>query len=302
MSNLPSEPIRVFISLSVEFSSLIIGSVENYTKYNKLIVFQLKQMLDITSLKNSISPKPLHCFRIVSYNIAHGRARSFHQLFLSKNRIEKNCSEIANLLKNTEADLVFLQEIDFNAFWTKYLNHTEIINKIACFPFAHNGVHNQSNLLGNLNYGNAILSKHEMHDYFHHTFEKKMLGSKGFQKAIIHWQNKNISVINTHLHPFSNKKREAQLNKLGEILSNTPKPYLLGGDFNMSIDNSLLQNFIREYKLSSPPQTSHTYQYWHWKKQLDFIFGSDDFLWQNAEVINTNLSDHFPLIQDFKFR
>jgi len=77
---------------------------------------------------------------------------------------------------------------------------------------------------------------------------------------------------------------------------------LLGGDFNMSIDNSLLQNFISEFKLSSPPQTSHTYQYWHWKKQLDFIFGSDDFLWQNAEVINTDLSDHFPLIQDFKFR
>lgn len=258
-------------------------------------------MLEYRNINCTISPKPPKSFRIVSFNIAHGRAKSFHQLLIGKNRIEQNCLEIGNFLINANADLVLLQEIDFKAIWTKNLNQTQIINQLMEFPFTFNGNHNHGNYLFDLEYGNAILSKHLIKSNLHHSFEKKYLGGKGFQKAIIQWQNNDISIINIHLHPFSNSKRSKQLEELGRTLSNTPKPFLIGGDFNMSINNPILQGFIRKFELSYPPQSSHTYQFWKWKKQIDFIFGSSDFQWQNAEVVKVELSDHFPLVQDFKF-
>lgn len=248
---------------------------------------------------SNISPKAPKLFRVISYNIAHGRANSFHQAFLSKNKINLNCLEIGNFLITTEADIVLLQEIDFKAIWTNKLNQTSIINHSKEFPYSCEGNHNQPNQLFHFEYGNAILSKHKIISNQHLSFEDKYLGGKGSQKAVIQWNNKNISFFNVHLHPFSNNKRQKQLEKLGDVLSQTPKPYLIGGDFNMQLDNHLLQYFINKFELFSPPQPAPTYQFYNWKKQIDFIFGSNDIDWQNAEVPSVKLSDHFPLVQDF---
>lgn len=251
--------------------------------------------------RESINNKSSNSFRVVSFNIAHGRAKSLHQILTSKKQINQNCREIGNFLVNTNADIVLLQEIDFRSFWSNHLHQSKIINHAQEFPYFCDGNHNISNQYVSLEYGNALLSKHQIIDNLHFSFEKKYLGGKGYQKACIQLQNKSITVFNLHLHPISNKIKAKQLQILGEVIENTPKPFLIGGDFNMKLNSKILQNFINDFELLAPMQPLPTFQFLNMKKQIDFIFGSNDIQWQAANVPDVKLSDHYPLVQDFVF-
>lgn len=241
-------------------------------------------------------------FRILSFNIAHGRARAISQFLTSKNKIENNCKLIGDFLKTTDADLVLLQEIDFKALWTNYLNQRLLINYDNHFPFFQEG---QNNLSGNwvkMDYGNSILSKHEILSHENFPFEKKRIGGKGFQLAKIKWQGKDLSIINLHLHPYSKKMRNYQIDMLQDALLPIAKSYIIGGDFNMPINDPILQSFIKKLNLNHPINESHTYEFLHWKERLDYILASPDIHWLQTEIIKTKLSDHLPLSQDFVWK
>lgn len=247
-------------------------------------------------------PKLKDSFRILSFNMAHGRAQSLSQFLTPKQRIIKNCVAIKEFLKTTEADFVMLQEIDFQAAWTNHLNQRALVNADDHFPFAHEGQNNQSSKWFKMDYGNSILSKHEILSHQNYPFDLKRMGGKGFQLAKIKWQNKDISIINVHLDPYSNKSRDYQLKTLQDVMVSTGETFIIGGDFNMTIDDPILKEFINRLNLDHPVNESHSYQFLNWKKRLDYIFATPDIQWLQTEIIKTKLSDHSPLYQDFKWK
>lgn len=246
--------------------------------------------------------KDTDSFRVLSFNIAHGRAKSLSQIITSKNRIKNNLFNIKEFLKSSKADFVMLQEIDFKAIWTNHLNQSLLINSENFYPYAFEGQNNLSTNMIKMEYGNAILSKHEVLSHQNFPFEKKRMGGKGFQVAKIKWKNKDLTIINLHLHPYSVKARDYQLKMLQDYLKSSGETFIIGGDFNMTIDDPILKEFINQLNLAHPVNESHSYQFLNWKKRIDFIFGSADIQWLNSEIVTTNLSDHSPLYQDFIFK
>ena len=241
-------------------------------------------------------------FRILSFNIAHGRAKAFSQFLTSKNNITKNCKNIGELLKTTQADFVLLQEIDFQAIWTNHLNQNMLVNADYHFAFSKEGQNNFSTKWFKMEYGNSVLSKHEILSHQNYPFEQKYMGGKGFQLAHIKWQHKDLEIINLHLHPYSSKTRAFQLKVIEDLLLSTRKSYIIGGDFNMTAEDPFLIDFVKKLNLDQPKNDGHTHQFLHWKKRLDYIFGTPDIQWLKSEIINTQFSDHSPLFQDFKWK
>ena len=61
--------------------------------------------------------------RIVTLNIAHGRNQAANQLLLGKQDIEKNLKTIAQVLRESGADVIALQEADGPSRWSGNFDH-----------------------------------------------------------------------------------------------------------------------------------------------------------------------------------
>ncbi|MCP4376056.1 MAG: hypothetical protein GY794_07780, partial [bacterium] len=74
--------------------------------------------------------------RVVTYNIAHGRGTSDTNWQLDARDAQINrLREIANLLKEQKADIVVLNEVDFDSVWSGGMNQGRYIAENAGFPF-----------------------------------------------------------------------------------------------------------------------------------------------------------------------
>ena len=82
-------------------------------------------------------------YRIVTFNIAHGRGLSPFQGLHGRRRFQRNLQKIAKMLGELEPDIVALQEIDENSRWSGSFDHLEYLNSLLDFPHAVFGVNNR---------------------------------------------------------------------------------------------------------------------------------------------------------------
>jgi len=114
---------------------------------------------------------------------------------------------------------------------------------------------------------------------------------------------REICVLNTHLLAFfmlksSSETHGSQRAQVGEQLRNAKMPTLLGGDFNVSNVQSLVDEYAKFG--FQPVQTDEV----TWRRQpyvLDHIFFNDAFRCVRHEVVPTTSSDHHALVADFEF-
>jgi len=109
-------------------------------------------------------------YRIVTFNIAHGRGLSPFQGLHGRRRFQRNLQKISKLLDELKPDIVALQEIDENSRWSGSFDHLSYLNALADFPHAVFGVNNRRTGGYQLNYGNAILSRHPIVAWENVTF------------------------------------------------------------------------------------------------------------------------------------
>lgn len=62
-------------------------------------------------------------YRLLTFNIAHGRGPVLHQALRRKTQFRDNLLKIARLITRLEADVVALQEIDQDSRWSGSFDH-----------------------------------------------------------------------------------------------------------------------------------------------------------------------------------
>ncbi len=254
----------------------------------------------------------------MTFNIAHGRGLSLYQGFVSPAKLKKNLKRIGDFARESEADILAMQEVDLNSHWNRGMNLLAGIQAASGHPFGVIGVNNRREGKKALAYGNGLLSRFPISHWENIPFGGAKLGEKGFLYAELKigadrtGSEKILPVVVLHLDFRSAERRMVQLDKLAEYMrySRTNNPNRLRtvfcGDFNCGpraavdavrqLDGVLRRvGDYRIYPVSDPTFPSV------WPKQkIDFIFMPASFKVLFCEVPRILLSDHCPVVIEFE--
>jgi endonuclease/exonuclease/phosphatase family metal-dependent hydrolase len=255
------------------------------------------EVLTVSQAGSAVSP-PKPILKTVTINLAHGRKESINQLLVSEEATRSNLDDISAYLKETNADIVALQEADKPSRWSGNFDHVAYLAEQAEYRYFVHAEHAQI-WMGN--YGTAILSKWPITEALGLTFlDTPPTASKGFTLARVQWQNPDapdsmveVDVISVHLD-FSRKSvRLQQIDELATVLNQRDGPLIIMGDFNS-------EWLAQEYMSENTTDTSrlHVYQPYslvfntYKDKRLDWILLSADLGFSAYKVEGEMLSDH----------
>lgn len=253
-------------------------------------------------------------FRLVTFNIAHGRGLSLYQGFNTSGRIRRNLRRIAAYLSERRVDVAALQEVDEDSHWNANLALLELIRHDAPqFSHALMGVNTVRGGARPLRYGNAILSRLPVHGWENTPFGKATLGEKGFLYADVAFGPFVAGLVNVHLDFLSRKRRLSQIERVLDYLHEKAAgeqdrgrlPPIVCGDFNChdAADRDAVRHLFShilafgEYEIL--PRGLRTFPA-HWpRRAIDFVFLPRPLEAVRCEVARTFLSDHRPVLVEF---
>ena len=256
----------------------------------------------------------MHPFRIVTYNIAHGRGLSLYQGLNSHASIRRNALKIAHLLERLKPDVVALQEIDEDSHWNGRLNLLDYLREHSQMQYAVMGVNSQRSGRKPLRYGNAVLSRHRIGAWENISFGHSEIGGKGFLFAEIDvGRGHVVPVVNLHLAFASRRVRLQQVEAVSDYLSSKYQhrhaewlvPPILCGDMNNSSRSpdataALFDYFQRHGEYTLHPENARTFPSPLPSRALDFVFLPPACRLPQSAVLRTMLSDHRPVVVDFR--
>jgi endonuclease/exonuclease/phosphatase family metal-dependent hydrolase len=155
-------------------------------------------------------------------------------------------------LNEWQADVVLLQEIDFDSSRSQNIDQAQYLAKHANYPYVAEAVSWDANYIpfpywpfsrhfGGMKSGGAILSKYPILDQKITLLEKPMSQPwwynlfylhRYYQQVSIQFGDKVYKFVNLHLEAFDKKNREAQVKDLVNLIADE-KIDVVTGDFNM---------------------------------------------------------------------
>ena len=164
---------------------------------------------------------------------------------------QKTIDSLSTEIKDWDADVVCLQEIDFDSARSHGINQAEYIAKKAGYPYVAEAVSWESNYIpfpywpmknnfGHMKSGGAIISKYPLTDHEVILLHKPMSQPwwynlfylhRYFQRVTINVGEKKFKIINLHLEAFDKVDRKAQTEKLVLIVKDQNID-IVAGDFN----------------------------------------------------------------------
>ena len=181
---------------------------------------------------------------VLAWNIAHGRGdteQGFLQNWRGGSAAERlgRLEEIATVIRRVDADIVVLNEVDFDAGWSHGIDQAAYLARMAGYP---NRVE-QRNFdfripFESWAFGNALLTRLPVRwvrwiDLPHHaSWEDVLLGSKDAALIRLGVGDDSLAVVPVHLEFRAGDTRSRAVPVLEELRRSEPAPLVLAGDFN----------------------------------------------------------------------
>jgi endonuclease/exonuclease/phosphatase family metal-dependent hydrolase len=259
-----------------------------------------------TSVRSTDAPRraerPAGTLRVLSLNVAHGRADGRHQLLQSSRHRDRTLSRIAAVFERERPDVVGLQEADGPSFWSGGFCHVEALARRSGFAFAAHGAHVERR---GLSYGTGLLSRLELEDALACTFDPSLpTPPKGFTVATTRVDDTMIDVVSVHLDFLRASVRKRQVARMVEVLAPRRRPLVVMGDFNAGWrdETSAVQHLASSLQLvaHAPHDPMHTFP--AYGSRLDWILVSRELAFDRHEVLPDVVSDHLPVVADVRLR
>ncbi|QDH80360.1 hypothetical protein FKX85_15465 [Echinicola soli] len=215
---------------------------------------------------------------------------------------------IARIISHTDADIVFLQEIDRNTTRSGKVNQLELLSQKTglTYYFYGKAISYQGGETGL-----GILSRYPMTDQqIHHLprveLDGKYVSYRILMTAAITVEQKQLTIANTHME-LTPENRELQVPAIDSVLSSSPYPVIFGGDFNATPEGPTMTSFSeRGYASTCEGDQSKcfTIPSRDPDRKLDYILfrPRTSFGVKSHEVLQTEASDHLPIITLFDFK
>lgn len=146
---------------------------------------------------------------------------------------------IASVLRNVGADVVVLNEVDFDATWSGGVNQAKFLAQAAGYPVRveQRNFDMRAPFL-RLGFGNAVLSRLPVEEVrwvelpAHSNLEEIVVGSKEGALVEIRRGRDLLAVVAIHLEYRNEETRRAAVPVLDSVADAWPAPVVLAGDFN----------------------------------------------------------------------
>jgi endonuclease/exonuclease/phosphatase family metal-dependent hydrolase len=249
-----------------------------------------------------------------------------------------NSEKIGNFIESQNPDIVTFQEIirHFNEDVFDMYKSKQHIEKIIGKKMPHsffgpqwiadamrkNGkMHRDFN--GFVEQGNEIITKFPIlnasNEFFHKNYSLELEWAnfhtedhpRCVQIAELEVNNKKLQILNLHgLYSRDKKDSKRTIQQCKYILHAAKRkdiPTIITGDFNLLPDtksikmmNKKFRNLVNEYNIESTvPDYDHGTESARGRFVMDYIFVNNKIKVNNFKVVDTNISDHLPLILDF---
>lgn len=235
-------------------------------------------------------------FKIMTYNIQHG-IDHLHRLKTSEFRID--LSEIARVIKSTDASIISLNEV-YDAP-EKDLEHQA---QVIAGYLGYNYVFGKAINIRGGEYGNALLSKYPILEYeiikiddATKKDEPVFYESRSIIKSKIKANNTIYNVFVSHFG-LAKEEQKNGTNKILELI-NGLEHVIFMGDLNM-MPTSMNRVKLKDHLISTVPDEFLSFPSSDLFDRRDYIFVSKDIKYEDAKVLDTIFSDHLPLITTIK--
>ena len=246
-----------------------------------------------------------------------------------------NADKVARFLKEQHADIICLQEVCriFDTSAKKKYHSQRVLDKALkeTHPYTFfspmwvsESVREADKIVaefgGLIESGQYIMSKYPItfasSDFVHKSYIYPMRFLEGdhgrcLQRAIILYKKKKLQIGNIHGHwtkdKMGDKKCEKQNQMIVEILQSENIPTILVGDVNllpnapsMKILNKHFRNIVSEYEITSTrPKFDDGLD--SGGVVVDYVLTEGDIEVNDCYTIETDISDHYPLVLEFTF-
>ena len=261
--------------------------------------------------------------RIACYNIAHGRGvASSNREGGSSEQRQARLNEIASLLRSIDADIVVLNEVDFDSSWSNSLNQARYLAERGGYShWAEQRNLDFRVLWWKWRFGNAILSKFPIDEATlvdlpeFSGLETLVAGKKKGVDCTINVDGERIRVIGVHLSHRSEAIRAQSARRLNQMVSSDSTPIVIAGDLNStptgfpySQADAVFGNAVDLLDASTlfhrrpaqPPSDSSGLTFHSEKPRsvIDWILVTKSWQFTDYRVEASALSDHRPITAD----
>jgi len=241
--------------------------------------------------------------RLLLYNIRYavGGGASMHMPIPGAGYVLGNQSvlpEITRFIKSVDPDVVGLIEVDTGSIRSRKVNQAEKIAADLGMNTSYETKYGEKSLNQILpivrKQGNAFMAAPRVHGEKFHYFDT------GIKRLIIELEMDDYAVFLVHLS-LKYRHRHLQLRRLYDLIQDTSKPVVVAGDFNTFWGENEIYLFMKAAGLTSANTESlPTYPSRSPRKELDFVLYQNGIQVTGFEIPDVKLSDHLPLVFDFK--
>jgi len=241
--------------------------------------------------------------KVMTFNVAHGRGRRFHQTFVRRPTMEQNLQAIAKHILDHHPHIVALQEIDQGSFWNHHVDQLSYLQELTEYAHAHHGIHQEDFLFFQrlvVKYGVGILSRLPPRDFTSQRFSLGRLDSKGYTSKRLSFAGKDLLIVALHLDFRLDRYRYRQLEQVIDHVRNERSPedsLVIMGDFNCTLRkrSSPLRHVMEELKLHTfePVDEKHHMSYpGLLARRLDYILIDHSLEFLSYRTGSARISDH----------
>lgn len=261
--------------------------------------------------------------RIACYNIAHGRGLADSNWEGGSEEVRQaRLDNIAALLREIDADILVLNEVDFDASWSDSVDQAAYLAKQVGYPY----VASLRNLdfqvgLRRWCFGNAVLSRYpithaeEIDLPSYATWETALAGKKRALFCEVEIDGQGLDLIAAHLSHRSEGLRVKSSQRLLDFVEGLGRPVVIAGDLNStptgfadSQTSSAGMNAIDVFDASGQyvrrpaddtgDPSLYTFRSDRPSRVIDWILVPAGYGLQSYEVVDSLLSDHRPIVAD----
>lgn len=236
------------------------------------------------------------------YNIRYGTGANQPRMPWSGllRRTTDQLEKISAFIHSVDPDVIGLIEVDKGSYRSRHQSQPEIIANRLGHYHTYKSKYSVNSIAKYLplykNQGNAFLSRDGMVEERFHYFEK------GVKRLVIELELENVTIFLVHL-ALRFFTRHQQLSELYDLVNQTHKPVIVAGDFNARWGEKEIGMFMAASGLiNANSRQAPSFPSWNPKRHLDFILHSSGIELLEFRMPYVMLSDHLPLIADFKVK
>ena len=234
------------------------------------------------------TPTEPRVITVMTYNIHHGEGTD------GKLDLER----IARIIRDQNADLVALQEVDENAERTGKVPQAEELGRLTGLQH----VFGKAMDFGGGGYGQAILSRWPIKDVQVHQLPQRAgREPRILLKATIALREEQLAFCSAHLDHQLEEVRIEQVNRINEILKPgaAGSALLLAGDFNARPESSSIKSLLGQWTDTAGEGAAPTIPAGNPRSRIDYIFVAPQGAWRviESKVLEEPIaSDHRPVV------